>query len=566
VIRAFWFVTTRSFMNRMLSRLRKLRSVRYAISMAAGLAYLWFVAFRRMAVSSHSNAAFPASGLGVDILSTIALIAMLFVWALPDSGGGLTFSAAEIQFLFPAPLRRRDLLLYKLFRQQPSLLISAAMTSWFAFRHAKFVGLWAAFIVMSIYFTMVSLARARLKRMHVGFLARLAVTLAAAAGILALIFFDIRDSVARPGFDLGTALRSSTSVFQTPWVKAIMFLPRLFAGAAGPAGSEQLIASCAGLALLGFALFQIAARLDVSFEDASLEASQRRAEATASAGNRRFGRRVMFRRIPPPFRLTGSGGPELAIIWKNLTACLRISIAWIVLIVAIFLAFVGEAAITRSAGMQMGAAAMGLMLCAFFPFIGSQALRQDLRLDLPRIELLKSFPVRGDRLVAAEIAAPTIVVSIVELFLLIATAILTRYAGAHGQLAIAGTPEFIVLAMLFAIPICAAQLLIQNAVVILLPGWAIQSGEESRGFAVLGQRLVILGGSLVVLLAGLVPAAIVFAPLFYLARRFGSNPFVLAISTAPAIAVLVVEIWVSIRFLGNQFDQIDITNEIDAAM
>lgn len=110
------------------------------------------------------------------------------------------------------------------------------------------------------------------------------------------------------------------------------------------------------------------------------------------------------------------------------------------------------------------------MLAAFFPFLGSGALRQDLRLDLPRIELLKSY------------------------------------------------------------------------------------------------RLVILGGNLLVLAVGLLPAAVVFVPLYLPARHFGSNAFVLAMSTAPTIAVLLTEIWIAVRFLGTQFDQIDITNEIDDAL
>ena len=48
MIGSFWYVTWRSFKNRMLQRMRRLRSPRYAISFAAGLAYMWFFIFRRM--------------------------------------------------------------------------------------------------------------------------------------------------------------------------------------------------------------------------------------------------------------------------------------------------------------------------------------------------------------------------------------------------------------------------------------------------------------------------------------------------------------------------------------
>jgi hypothetical protein len=566
VIRPLWFVTTRSFKNRLLSRLRKLRSPRYAVSMAAGLAYLWFFAIRRTVMtSSGPHFSLPATGFVLDIVSLLALAAMIFVWALPEQGGGLTFTESEVQFLFPAPIRRRDLLLYKILRQQPSLLISTAMMTLFGFRHARFVGLWMAFVVLSIYFTMVSLGRARLKSMRIGFFSRLLIVCVATAAIVILLVNDARGTFSgwTKSTDVGEALRTLPSMFHTPWVKTLLFVPRIFAGAAQPLTIQQLLISCGSLMVLGVVFFEVAAKLNVSFEDASLEASQKHADTAANS--RRVGRRVMFRRIPPPFRLKAAG-PEVAIAWKNLTAALRMSIGFVVIILAIFGALIADSAIVGSQGMHMGVTALGLMLAALFPFLGSQALRQDLRLDLPRIELLKSYPIRGDRLVLAEIAAPAIVVSIVEIIILSATAITSHFTGSGSKLAFIGSPEFIIIALLFAIPICLAQLLIQNAVVILIPGWAIQSGEETRGFVNLGQRLVILGGNLLVLAVGLLPAALVFAPLYLLARHFGSNAFVLAMSTAPAIAVLLTEIWIAVKFLGAQFDQIDITNEIDAAL
>jgi ABC-2 type transport system permease protein len=570
VIRAFWFVTTRSFKNRILQRLRKLRSPRYALSMLAGLAYLWFIAFRRMTMSTgHANfGALPVTDLGVDIVSVIVFAIMLLAWATPDSGGGLTFSEAEIQFLFPAPVTRRELLIYKIFRQQPPILISAFMMTWFGFRHSKFVGLWIAFMVLSIYFTMVSLARARLKLAHFGFLARLTTTVVIAVAAATLIASDIHNPFVhaqepRSAAEFGALLRGAGSLFHNPLVRTLLFIPRFFATAVFPKSVATLALACAAMIAIGFAFFQIAARLNVSFEEASVTASQKRQGLRASIQDRRAGRAVVFRSARSPFHLTERSGPELAIVWKNLTAALRTSVAWMVMIVVIFSAFAVDAVIMRGSNMHMGVAAISLMLCGLFPFLGSNLLRQDLRLDLPRIELLKSYPIPGDRLVLAEIAAPTLIVAVVEVFLLSGTAILTHLSGDASELARWMSPEFIVIALLFAIPICAMQLLIRNAVVILLPSWATQPPDESRGFNVFGQRLVILGGNVIVLVVGLLPAAIVFLPTFFLAHKyFGSSPLFLALGTVPSIAVLCVEIWIAIHLLGAQFDQIDVAGEI----
>jgi hypothetical protein len=43
----------------------------------------------------------------------------------------------------------------------------------------------------------------------------------------------------------------------------------------------------------------------------------------------------------------------------------------------------------------------------------------------------------------------------------------------------------------------------------------------------------------------------------------GSMP-VVALATVLAAALLVFEVWLGIRFLGRQFEKIDVTNELDA--
>src|SRR5438477_473048 len=70
-------------------------------------------------------------------------------------------------------LRRRDLLLYKIIRAQPQALGSAIAFFIFGWRRSWLIGTWAALSVLGIYFTFVALARARLKLMHIGFIARM---------------------------------------------------------------------------------------------------------------------------------------------------------------------------------------------------------------------------------------------------------------------------------------------------------------------------------------------------------------------------------------------------------
>jgi hypothetical protein len=568
VIRAFLFVTARSFRNRIVSRLKKLRNVRYLISFIVAMIYFWFVAFRHMfGAHSRFQSGIPASAMGVDIASTIVLAMIVLVWALPEQSAGLTFSEAEIQFLFPAPVTRRQLLLYKVLRQQPQVFISSLVMSFFAFRSAKFVGLWVCFIVLSIYFTFVSLARARLKLLGIGFLIRLPVIAAAAVGLAYLLWTNADRYGMRAA--AGKAVPGQMPAFPSPFRAGIpdvlLFIPRFFGHAVVPLSIPQLLGSCAVLVALGAVLLELAARMNVAFEEASIYASARQAKRRLRLAENRMGKTVTFPRFPPPFTIPAHARAEVAIYWKNLTAGLRISSPWLLIMFVAAAYFLGQAFYTDNQGVRVTMAGLALFVAGLFPFLGSAVFTQDMRLDLPRMELLKSYPIDGPRLVAAEIAAPLTFVAAVEIVMLTVASIIIHAAHMPPKLAMFATPEFVIIALIFATPICAAQLLIRNAVPILLPGWATRAPDEQRGFIVMGQRLLMTAGNLLVLLVVLLPAAAIVLPSLFIAARWfhGSAGFV-AVATVPAAALLVFEVWLGIRFLGAQFDKIDVTNEVDA--
>lgn len=567
--RAFLFVTVRSFRNRIVSRLKRLRNVRYLVSFLAGLAYFWFVGLRHL-FSARSPVRFtglPASGFAVDMAAVVVLFMMILAWALPKQSAGLTFSEAEIQFLFPAPITRRQLLFYKVLRAQPQVFISAALMSFFMFRYAKFVGLWACFIALSVYFTFVALVRARLKILGIGFLVRLPAIAAAAVGVAYLLWQTVDRGAFR---GLGRKLQPGRlpelpGLFHGPAADALLFVPRFFAHALMPSSALQLLVSCAALLVAALLFFELAARTNIAVEEASIDASQKTAARRARMNEQRIGKHVTFPRIPPPFRIPAGARPEVAIYWKNLTAGLRISSPWLLIMAVCALYFLGQSYYSPEPAVRTLLAGLSLMFAAMFPFLGSTVFTQDMRLDLPRIELLKSYPISGERLVAAEIAGPLTFVAIVELLLLSTAAIILRAAELSPQMSLLASPEFVTIALLLATPICAAQLLIRNTVPILLPGWALRAPDEQRGFIVMGQRLLLLAGNLLVLLFVLLPAACLVVPGLLIAKYwFGGSMPVVALTTVLATGLLFFEVWLGIRFLGRQFEKIDVTNELDA--
>ena len=566
MIRPFLFVTLRSFRNRIVSRLKRLRNIRYLLSFIVAMVYFWFTALRHLFTGKAHLYALPANGVAIDLAALVVLAMMILAWALPEQSAGLTFSEAEIQFLFPAPITRRQLLLYKVLRQQPQVFISSAVMSFFAFRHAKFVGLWSCFIVLSIYFTFVALGRARLKLLGIGFLVRLPAVAAVFAGVSWLLWKSVDRSLFRK--EAFKVAPGQFPVFPSPFRGAVseslLFVPRMFGRAALPPTILQLVVSCAALLVLALILLELAARLNVAFEEASVAASQKQLLRRQRRTEHRIGKLVTFPRIPPPFRIPRGARPEVAIYWKNLTAGLRISSPWLLIMIVFATYFLGQALYTDEQSIRLMVASLALFMAGLFPLLGSGVFTQDMRLDLPRIELLKSYPISGERLVAAEIAGPLTFVALTELMMLVVASIIIHLAHMPPKMALFASPEFILIALIFATPICAAQLLLRNAVPILLPGWAMRAPDEQRGFAVMGQRLLMMAGNLLILFLALIPAALIVVPGILIAHHwFGGSTMVTALATVPAAAILFAEVWLGIRFLGAQFEKIDVTNELD---
>jgi ABC-2 type transport system permease protein len=576
VIGTFVAVALLSFKNRILQRLRKLREPRYLIGAIAGAAYFWFFFFRRAHNSGVALAKIRDLSFNtviVDFASVIVLLMMITAWALPRDSGGLDFSEAEIAFLFPAPLRRRDLLLYKILRAQPQALFSAVMLTIIGTRQGYFIGTWAAFSVMAVYFTMVSQGRARLRLFHIGFLPRLGVVALIIGGLYALVLKQIHTigPIAIPAnyqqtVKAGASSRAAIEAFfHKPVIAAILFVPKFFASAALPGSLSTLAISIFVVAALGVAFFFIAAALNVSFEEASIGASQRRAVRRERQRSQRIGSFVMFRRAPALFKLGETGPVEVAIIWKNLIALMRNSVTWVVIFAVMMALLLGMALWAHEASSYLMIGTGLLFLAGFFPLLGPNMFANDLRLDMPRLEVLKSYPISGERLVAAEIAAPLAVISILEMmFASSASFLIAMTDQTNRWLRMVATPQFIVTVLLLTIPVCAIQLLIRNAVPVLFPGWAVRSKDEPRGFVMTGQRLVTLAGNILVLVVSLLPAAIVFAPSLWVAYKlFSGNAAFVAVATMPAVAVLVVEFWFGVKALGAQFESLDVSNEMD---
>ncbi|MGA8810619.1 MAG: putative ABC exporter domain-containing protein [Thermoanaerobaculia bacterium] len=571
MIGTFLTVAFLTLKNKTMQRLRRLREPRYLIGAIAGAAYFWFLFFRQSMGAHSSNGkliimkTMAVGPVFADVASVVLLLLMITAWALPADSGGLDFTETEIAFLFPAPLRRRDVLLYKIVRAQPQALFSALiMTVLGWWRNGLFLGVWSAISVLGVYFTLVSLGRARLRLMHIGFLARLAGVAVIVAGLVWLARSELSTIDFRKLKNAPQVMNALAAPFQKPLIRAILFIPHLIASAAIPPSFAMLAISVPIVLALGVGFFFNAAGLNVSFEEASIATSQKKATRQQRVRGQRSGTFVMFRRAPAPFKLHETGPVETAVIWKNLIALMRNSIAWVVVFAAIMAFMLGISLWAHQATFYTAVGMSLIFMACLFPLFGPNVFSNDLRLDMPRLEVLKSYPISGERLIAAEIAAPLLVISILEMLFATSASIMMGMGEVNKFTRHVATPQFIVVVLLLTIPVCAVQLVIRNAIPVLFPAWAMRSKDEPRGFVMMGQRIVTLAGNLFVLAVALIPAAVVFVPSVWLAFQFFSaNPAFVAVATMPAVAVLLAEVWMGIKALGAQFEQLDITNESD---
>jgi len=200
-----------------------------------------------------------------------------------------------------------------------------------------------------------------------------------------------------------------------------------------------------------------------------------------------------------------------------------------------------------------------------FPLTGSQLFANDLRLDLARSEILKSYPMVGERLVAAEIAAPLVAITALDVIFAVCGSLFMRLAGTREKgLQFFATPQFIVCMLILVLPVCAMLLLIRNAVPLYFPAWVMRPPDEGRSFVTVGQRLVVLFANLFALLVTLLPAALVFAPSLWIAwKYFHGHAVFMAVATVPAAVIICTEVWLGVKLLGARFDAMDVSNEFD---
>jgi ABC-2 type transport system permease protein len=574
---ALLYLQWMSLRNRLVTQVRRLKQPKYLFGAIVSGLYFYFYFFRYLfhahgGAGALGNLSPDARALWEAGSALLLFTVILLAWIIPHERSALIFTEAEIAFLFPAPIRRSGLVHFKLIRSQVRIFLTAFFLTLFTNRfggnawiHA--LGWWFVFSTLNLHFLGCSFGRTMLLDRGISNWRRRLVIFALLGALVIAVLHWANNTI--PQFELSRmtgaeGFRNYAKQFLLAGpVPYVLYPFRLIVHPFFCADAAAFL-HAAGPALLIIGLHYVwVVRSDVRFEEASIEASQKMAARIAEmrAGNRQ-GFRAKVKRKRAPFRLRSTGFAPIALIWKNLISAgqmfsLRL---WFLL------AIVGATFVSASVVMRDGpwTTYVGMICAMFLPWsllFGPQIMRQDLRQDLAHADVLKTFPLPGWQVVLGEVLAPAAILTGVQWLLLIfslKTILHLPKVPYDWTLTIAAG-----FALLLPV-INLVLLLIPNAGVLFFPAWFQVGRNGPQGIEATGQRLIIMFGQLLAFVVTLIPAAIFFAIVFFLAQLVMTP--VLSILPASAIAAIVLagEAFAGVVALGKVFERFDLSAELNS--
>ena len=508
-----------SIRNGFVLRLRRLRQPRYLLIALAVVGYFAMTIFNRTNVG----------GLRVpdryESIATIAVAAGAFLvmalsWVVSGSGT-LTFTLAEVNLLFPAPIERRQLLGYRIAR-----LLFATCGG-------------------ALFFTLIG-----------GPTRPLAAFLFAAKAALIMSVLAVHEA----GISLyrtnqrnigGLSVQRNLPVLVTIVLLMVLSAYALGRFAFAEGALESLLLTTLVILLLAANIVWVL-RSDAAFEEeasiaaekagAAVAAYQKGAKPTPPAATR-----------TAPFRLSPGGPPEMAILWKNWLLFGRTPRMLNVTIGLSLLLVVGGYLAADLNGAGDEALPLLLLVIALFTVVlGPAMAKWDLRRDLTNLVVLKTWPVSGAAIFRGELLAPAVALCSGATVSIMLAGILAPATLLPGAVAVSTRLSLTVAAVVVANAVIIAQLVIQNGIAICFPAWLrMTPGTGMAGVEATGQMMVVTYGGLVaVAVSAVVPGAVAVALMFILGGTL-----------LPALAfagLLLLECYAATEILGALLDRTDL--------
>ncbi|MEO8032248.1 MAG: putative ABC exporter domain-containing protein [Gemmatimonadota bacterium] len=557
---ALVYLTGRSLANRLRTLLARAVRPRYLLVYLLGIGYLWLVLLGPHPLSPNSP---EASERHLNQLAALMTLLALRWWLMEDDRSALAFTPAELTFLFPAPLTRSQLIRFKVMRVQFFLLVNTLFWTVAARRTGfgaapdvlRAISLWVCFGTLYLHRLGAALTRGSLASRGVGqHRPPLALWLLVSVLGLAPVWFLVRQwPVLGLAWRLGPGsfVQALTGLADQPGISAVLYPMKLLLRPSVAPSAGLWLQEMVPAVLLLLAHFAWVIRADFEFEEAALNASSRAVRRLAR-GVRSVGPRVR-RTLPLPV----GAGPAMAVAWKNLV-CQSRSISlptMLALGIPLCSALIfGMMEPTDSLREVLGW--FGLFWAVFLVLIGPQWIRYDLRKDLGRMDLLRSYPVSGAAIMTGEIAASALILSAYQLLLLSVALGGLWHVTENGMSTTLLSCSFAASALL-VLPVNWLMVAIYNAGALLYPEW-VRRERRTSGVEAMGQSVMGLVAAGVMLGLGLVIPVLAGGVLVVY-----SYPRLEAAALLPgalvAMILLLLEARLLAGWLGRRFDIYDLS-------
>jgi len=435
-----------------------------------------------------------------QLIAPFALFALALTGLFSIRRGGIAFTPAEVNLLFPAPFSRRALLLYKLAATVPGAAFFALLFSiWFGRFAPSWPGAFAAAMLTSFFIQFLtvaaSMALLRLSALAPGL--RSLPHLAAGVLIAGLLLIAAQAATV---IDVARPSASIRAVADLPAVRVLLAPFRVFVHTLSAESADALAIGLVACLAIDAALLLLILGLNADYLESAAAASERlhariqRARRTGGIGAALPKRAAGY--VPDLPFLAGAG----PIIWFQLTRLRRYPTALLLPLIFVLLpvALLWRAHRTGGGGEEM------ILLGVMFPLVIFlvSALRFDFRADPEYFDFLKSLPIRPVAMTIGQLLVPVGVMCAIMVALLLAAALMGPLPAAVAYPVLAFTPV-----------LCTILLGVDNLVYLLAParpplhGFDLQAAGRQAILGLARIMLLAIAGVPTVLVAWLVKVA-----------------------------------------------------------
>jgi len=191
----------------------------------------------------------------------------------------------------------------------------------------------------------------------------------------------------------------------------------------------------------------------------------------------------------------------------------------------------------------------------FAILLAPQIVRMDMRQDLQHLELLKTWPVKASAVVRGELVWPSVIITACAWTMLAVATFLAGTMMTHVGLGLrlGGGAALAILTPALVL----SQLTIHNAAALIFPAWVPLGNQRPRGLDAMGQRLIMLGATWLLLVLSFLPGAIVGGIVWFALQHFiGAAALVPAALVCTAIVA--VEVLLATEALGPAYERLDV--------